>query len=59
MEITDFLLFLILTTLITYLFIPWKGIEKGSHIKIGLQFFMWFIILTVIVFILLQAKIII
>ena len=37
------------------------NILNGSPdtIKIGLQFFMWFIILTVIVFILLQAKIII
>tara|TARA_B110000444_G_C18234320_1_gene320191 strand:+ start:15 stop:188 length:174 start_codon:yes stop_codon:yes gene_type:complete len=52
MSLTNLLLFLILVTLATYTFMPWKGIDKGGLIKIFGQWFIWFIIfgITVLIF---------
>ena len=44
MTLTNLLLFLILVTLATYTFMPWKGIDKGSLVKVTFQWFMWFTI---------------
>jgi len=49
-SLTDFLLLLILASLTTYTFMPWKGIEKGSKRKIGLQFFLWVILFGLIIY---------
>ena len=51
MTLTNLLLFLILVTLATYTFMPWKGIDKGSLVKVVSQWFMWFAIFAIIVFI--------
>ena len=51
MTLTNLLLFLILVTLATYTFMPWKGIDKGSLVKVASQWFMWFAIFSIIVFI--------
>ena len=51
MILTNFLLFLILVTLATYTFMPWKGIDKGGLTKIFGQWLFWFIIFGIIVFI--------
>ena len=51
MTLTNLLLFLILVTLATYTFMPWKGIDKGSLIKLTFQWFMWFAIFAIIVLI--------
>ena len=50
MTLTNLLLFLILVTFATYTFMPWKGIDKGSLIKVASQWFMWFAIFAIIVF---------
>ncbi len=50
-SLTNLLLFLLLVTLATYTFMPWKGIDKGSLIKVVSQWFMWFIIFAIIVLI--------
>ena len=50
-SLTNLLLFLLLVTLATYTFMPWKGIDKGSLIKVASQWFMWFIIFAIIVLI--------
>ena len=50
MNLTNLLLFLILVTLATYTFMPWKGIDKGSLVKVASQWLMWFVIFGVIVF---------
>ena len=50
-SLTNFLLFLLLVTLATYTFMPWKGIDKGSLIKVASQWFMWFTIFAIIVLI--------
>ncbi len=50
MTLTNLLLLLILVTLTTYTFMPWKGIDKGSLIKVASQWLMWFVIFVVIVF---------
>ena len=50
MSLTNLLLFLILVTLATYTFMPWKGIDKGSLVKVASQWLMWFVIFGVIVF---------
>tara|TARA_B100001121_G_C18375031_1_gene473500 strand:+ start:265 stop:444 length:180 start_codon:yes stop_codon:yes gene_type:complete len=44
MNLTDILLFLILVTIVTYTFMPWKGIDKGSGLKLYGQWFIWAII---------------
>ena len=51
MTLTNLLLFLILVTLATYTFMPWKGIDKGSLVKVTSQWFMWFVIFAFIVLI--------
>ena len=51
MTLTNLLLFLILVTLATYTFMPWKGINKGSLVKIISQWLMWFVIFAVLVLI--------
>ena len=50
MNLTNLLLFLILVTLATYTFMPWKGIDKGSMVKVASQWLMWFVIFAFIVF---------
>ena len=50
MTLTNLLLFLILVTLATYTFMPWKGIAKGSLIKVASQWFMWFGIFAIVIF---------
>jgi hypothetical protein len=55
MNLTDFLLFLILVTLATYLFTPWKNMQKPSTKIIFFQFFLWLISLSLMI--LLLAKI--
>ena len=51
MNLTNLLLFLILVTLATYTFMPWKGIDKGSLIKVASQWLMWFAIFAIIILI--------
>ena len=51
MTLTNLLLFLILVTLATYTFMPWKGIDKGSLVKVTFQWIMWFAIFAIIVLI--------
>ena len=50
MTLTNLLLLLILVTLTTYTFMPWKGIDKGSLIKMATQWFMWLVIFTIVIF---------
>ena len=50
MSLTNLLLFLILVTLATYTFMPWKGIDKGPKLTIIIQFIGWTILFFVIVF---------
>ena len=49
MTLTNLLLFLILVTLATYTFMPWKGIDKGSLLKVASQWFMWFVIFAFVI----------
>ena len=49
MSLTNLLLFLILVTLATYTFMPWKGIDKGGLKKIFGQWFLWFAIFGVVI----------
>ena len=49
MSLTDLLLFLILVTLATYTFMPWKGIDKGGLKKIIVQWFLWLTIFGVVI----------
>ena len=58
MSLTNILLFLILTTLATYTFMPWKGIDKGSYLKIFMQFFSWILIFAGIIYILSKLNLI-
>ncbi len=51
MTLTNLLLFLILVTLATYTFMPWKGIDKGSFLKVASQWFMWSVFFAIIVLI--------
>ena len=51
MTLTNLLLFLILVTIATYTFMPWKGIDKGSLVKMTFQWIMWFAIFGIIVLI--------
>ena len=50
MNLTNLLLLLILSVLATYVFTPWKGMEKGSTLSIAIQFILWVIFFSVIVF---------
>ena len=49
-SLTNFLLLLILASFTTYVFMPWKGIDKGSKRKIGLQFLLRVILFVLIVY---------
>ena len=49
-SLTNFLLLLILASFTTYTFMPWRGIDKGSKRKIGLQFLLWVIIFGTIIY---------
>tara|TARA_X000001036_G_scaffold228888_1_gene213916 strand:- start:457 stop:636 length:180 start_codon:yes stop_codon:yes gene_type:complete len=49
MSLTNLLLFLILVTLATYTFMPWKGIDKGGLKKIIVQWFLWLTIFGVVI----------
>ena len=51
MSLTNILLFLILVTLATYLFTPWKNMQKPTTIVILLQWLMWLVIFAAIIFI--------
>ena len=51
MSLTNLLLFLILVTLATYTFMPWKGIDKGPRIKLFIQFIIWTLIFAILVFV--------
>jgi hypothetical protein len=50
MTLTNFLLFLILVTLTTYLFTPWKNMQKPPTKIIFLQFFLWLVGLGALIF---------
>ena len=50
MNLTNLLLLLILSVLATYVFTPWKGMEKGSKLSIAIQFILWVIFFSIIVF---------
>ena len=50
MSLTNLLLFLILVTLATYTFMPWKGIDKGSKFNIFAQFISWSLIFGIALF---------
>ncbi len=49
MTLTNLLLFLLLVTLATYTFMPWKGIDKGTLTKIFSQWFIWFLIFGLVI----------
>jgi hypothetical protein len=57
MTLTNLLLFLILVTLTTYLFTPWKNMQKPPTKIIFLQFFLWSLGLSLIIFILIKINI--
>ena len=57
MSITNFLLFLILVTLATYLFTPWKNMQKPPTKIIFFQFFLWLVGLGLVIFLLDQMNI--
>ena len=40
-----------MVTLATYTFMPWKGIDKGSIVKVVSQWFMWLAIFAILVLI--------
>ena len=50
MNLTNFLLLLILSIFTTYTFMNWKGIDKGPKQIIVLQFIGWTVLFFVIVF---------
>jgi len=50
MNLTNLLLLLILSVLSTYVFTPWKGMEKGSTSSIALQFVLWILFFSIIIF---------
>ena len=52
MSLIEVLLFFILVTMVTYTFMPWKGIDKGSGIKLYGQWFFWALIVGILIFIL-------
>jgi hypothetical protein len=51
MNLTNLLLLLILSVLATYVFTPWKGMEKGSTLSIAIQFILWVIFFSIIVYV--------
>ncbi len=50
MNLTNFLLLLILSIFTTYTFMSWKGIDKGPKLTIIIQFFGWTVLFFLIVF---------
>ena len=50
MNLTNLLLLLILSVLATYVFTPWKGMQKGSTSSIALQFVLWILLFSIFVF---------
>tara|TARA_B100001094_G_scaffold274151_1_gene280959 strand:+ start:70 stop:249 length:180 start_codon:yes stop_codon:yes gene_type:complete len=58
MNLTNILLFLILVTLTTYLFTPWKNMQKPPTSIILLQFFVWMIGFGALIFLLFKLNII-
>jgi hypothetical protein len=52
MNLTNILLFLILVTLTTYLFTPWKNMQKPPTTVIFLQFFIWLLLFGLLIYIL-------
>ncbi len=56
MSLTNVLLFLILVTLATYAFMPWKNIDKGSKLNMLIQFISWAIIFGIILIILIKLN---
>jgi hypothetical protein len=52
MILTNLLLFLILVTLSTYLFTPWKNMQKPPTKIIFFQFCFWCLIWAIIIFVL-------
>ena len=59
MTLTNLLLFLILVTLTTYTFMPWKGIDKGGLQKIISQWFVWSFILGIVIFLFVKLNLVI
>jgi hypothetical protein len=58
MSLTNILLFLILVTLTTYLFIPWKNLQKPPTILIVYHFIFWFIGSSLLIFFLIKLNLI-
>jgi hypothetical protein len=50
MNLTNLLLLLILSVLATYVFTPWKGMQKGSTSSIALQFVLWILFFSIFIF---------
>ncbi|OUV60041.1 MAG: hypothetical protein CBC88_03340 [Candidatus Pelagibacter sp. TMED128] len=48
--LTNFLLLLILASFTTYTFMPWRGIDKGSKRKIGVQFLLWLAVFVIVIY---------
>ena len=59
MTLTNILLFLILVTLTTYLFTPWKNMQKPPTKVILLQFFLWLLGVGILFFVLNKLNLII
>ena len=57
MSLTNLLLFLILVTLTTYTFMPWKGIDKGDLKKIIGQWFLWLVVFGIVIVIFINLDI--
>ena len=49
MNLTNFLLLLILSIFTTYTFMSWKGIDKGPKLTIVVQFIGWTVLFFVII----------
>ena len=58
MNITNLLLFLILVTIATYTFMPWRGIDKGSLSKLILQWFIWVVMFSTVIVVAIKLGII-
>ena len=57
MSLTNLLLFLILVTLTTYTFMPWKGIDKGGLKKIIGQWCLWLVVFGIVIVIFINLDI--
>ena len=58
MNLTNILLLLLLVTLSTYTFMPWKGIDKGSLPKILLQWLIWLITFSIVLFLMVSMGVV-